>query len=170
MFRFFWNRQFTGKMFLYISICLKNERTSLTESSDSSTSNLSTIFPNSNQTAGTEGNLKNSVALKTDSTAVNVNTCENKVVLLQAAKTYVSNLNETKKSAFFCCSVQGIRGSFWTKMWKLFSLKSIRKEKLLINIFSEKSSFLKEFDIVKIKHTRFHNWGSFYSICLYCPL
>ena len=87
-------------MFLYISICLKNERTSLTESSDSNTSNLSTIFPNSNQTAGTEENLNNSVALQTDSTAVNVNTCENKVVLLQTAKTCVSNLNETKKSAF----------------------------------------------------------------------
>ena len=34
---------------------------------------------------------------------------------------------------------------------ELLNLKSIRKEKLLIKTFSEKSSFLKEFDIVKIK-------------------
>ena len=36
-------------------------------------------------------------------------------------------------------------------MKELLNLKSIRKEKLLINTFSEKNSFLKEFDIVKIK-------------------
>ena len=34
---------------------------------------------------------------------------------------------------------------------ELLDLKSIRKEKLLIITFSEKNSFLKEFDIVKIK-------------------
>ena len=36
-------------------------------------------------------------------------------------------------------------------MKELLNLKGIRKEKLLINTFSEKSSFLKEFHIVKIK-------------------
>ena len=69
-----------------ISICLKNERTNVTVSSDSNTSNLSTISPNSNQTAGPGGNLNNSVTLQTDSTAVNVNSCKNKVFLLQTAK------------------------------------------------------------------------------------
>ena len=34
---------------------------------------------------------------------------------------------------------------------ELVNIKSISKEKLLINTFSEKSSFLREFDIVKIK-------------------
>ena len=81
-----------------ISICLKNERTSPTGSSDSNTSNLSPISPNSNQTAVTEGNLNNSVALQTDSTAVNINSCKNQVVLLHTAKICVTNLNETKKS------------------------------------------------------------------------
>ena len=81
-----------------VSICLKNERTSPTGNSDSNTSNLSPISPNSNQTAVTEGNLNNSVALQTDSTAVNVNSCKNQVVLLHTAKICVSNLNETKKS------------------------------------------------------------------------
>ena len=76
-----------------ISICLKNEGTSLTGSSDSNTSNLSTNPPKSNQTAGIGGNLNNSVDLQTDSTAVNVNSCKNKVVLLQTANTCVSNLN-----------------------------------------------------------------------------
>ena len=37
-----------------ISICLKNERTNVTVSSDSNFSNLNTISPNSNQTAGLE--------------------------------------------------------------------------------------------------------------------
>ena len=36
-------------------------------------------------------------------------------------------------------------------MKKLLNLKTTRKEKLFINTFSEKSSFLKEFDIEKIK-------------------
>ena len=82
-----------------ISICLKNERTNVTVSSDSNTSNLSTISPNSNQTAGPGGNLNNSVALKFEqSTAVNVNSCKNKVVLLQTVKACACNLNETKKS------------------------------------------------------------------------
>ena len=79
------------------SICLKNERTSPTGSSDSNTSNLSKNSPNSNQTSGTGGHLDNYVALQTDSTALNVNSCKNKVVLLQTAKTCVSNLNETKQ-------------------------------------------------------------------------
>ena len=39
---------------------------------------------------------------------------------------------------------------------ELLNLKSIRKEKLLINAFSEKNSFLKEFDIVKIKLKGMH--------------
>ena len=47
---------------------------------------------------GPGGNLNNSVALQTDSTAVNVNSCKNKVVLLQTAKACACNLNETKKS------------------------------------------------------------------------
>ena len=82
-----------------ISACLKNERTSLNRNSDPNSSNLSTIFPNSNQTTGTEGNLNNSVALQTDSTAVNVGSCKSKPVLLQTAKTCVSNLIKTIKSS-----------------------------------------------------------------------
>ena len=77
---------------------LKNERTGLTGSSDPNTSNLSTISPNSNQTGGTEENLNNFVALQTDSTAANFNSWKNKIVLLQTAKTCVSNLNETIKT------------------------------------------------------------------------
>ena len=95
------------------SICLKNERTSPTGSSDSNTSNLSKNSPNSNQTSGTGGHLDNYVALQTDSTALNVNSCKNKVVLLQTAKTCVSNLNETKQNLHcVCCSIQGVRESF----------------------------------------------------------
>ena len=70
-----------------ISICLKNERTNVILSSDSNTSNLSMISPNSNQTTGPGENLNNSVALQTDSTAVNLNSFKNKVVLLQTTKT-----------------------------------------------------------------------------------
>ena len=80
-----------------ISICLKNERINVTVSSDSNTSNLSKISPNSNQSAGPGKNLNNSVALQTDSTAENVNSCKNKVVLLQTVKVCACNLNETKK-------------------------------------------------------------------------
>ena len=77
---------------------MKNERTNLTVSSDSNTSNLSTNSPNSNQIARPGGNLNNSVALQTDSTTVNVSSCKSNVVLLQTDKACVSNLNETKKS------------------------------------------------------------------------
>ena len=59
-----------------ISIYLKNERTNVSVTV-SYPSNLSKISPNSNQTAGPGGNLNNSVALQTDSTAVNVNSCQN---------------------------------------------------------------------------------------------
>ena len=46
----------------------------------------------------------------------------------------------------------GSQRTFLNKnMKELLNLKSIRKEKLLINTFSEKNSFLKEFDILKIK-------------------
>ena len=125
-----------------ISVCLKNERTSLTGSSDSNTSNLSTNSPNSNQTAGTEGNWNNSVALQTDSTAVNTKNCKSKVVLLQTAKTCVSNLNETKKSTLCMLFDSGSQRTFLNENVKeLLNLKSIRKEKLLINTFSENSSF-----------------------------
>ena len=135
-----------------ISICLKNERTNVTVSSDSNTSSLSTISPNSNQTAGPEGNLNNSVALQTDFTAVNVNNCKNKVVLLQTSKACVCNLNETKKSTLRMLFDSGSRRTFLNENVKeRLNLKSIGKEKLLINTLSEKTSFLKEFDIMKIK-------------------
>ena len=80
-----------------ISICLKNERTNPTVNSDSNTSNLSINSPNSNQSAGPGGNLNNFVALQIESTAVNVSSCKNNVVLLQTAKTSIFNLTETKK-------------------------------------------------------------------------
>ena len=121
---------------------MKHERTSLTRSSDSNTSNLSTNSPNSNQTAGTEGNWNNSVALQTDSTAVNIKNCKNKVVLLQTTKTCISNLNETKKSILRMLFDSGSQITFLNENVKeLLNLKSIRKEKLLINTFSENSSF-----------------------------
>ena len=130
---------------------MKNERTNVTVSSDSNTSNLSTISPNSNQTAGPGGNLNNSVALQTDSTAVNVSSCKNKIVLLKPAKACVGNLNETKKSILHMLFDSGSQRTFLNENVKLLNLKSIRKGKLLTNTFSKISSFLKEFDIVKIK-------------------
>ena len=46
----------------------------------------------------------------------------------------------------------GSQRSFFNGIVKaILNLKSIRQEKLLINTFSEKCSFLKEFHIVKIK-------------------
>ena len=101
---------------------MKHERTSLTRSSDSNTSNLSTNSPNSNQTAGTEGNWNNSVALQTDSTAVNIKNCKKSILrMLFDSGSQITFLNENVK--------------------ELLNLKSIRKEKLLINTFSENSSF-----------------------------
>ena len=131
---------------------MKNERTNGTVSSDSNTSNLSSISPNSNQTAGPGVNLNNSVDLQTDSTVVNVKKCRNKVVWLQTAKAYICNLHKTKKSTLRTLFDSGSQRTFLNKNVKeLLNLKIIRKEKLLINTFSEKSSFLKEFDIAKIK-------------------
>ena len=49
-----------------------------------------------------------------------------------------------------CCSTQEAREYFREK--KVLSLKTARRERLFINTFSEKSSFLKEFNIVKIKN------------------
>ena len=110
------------------SICLKNERTNVTVSSDSSTFNLSTISPNLNQTAGLGGNLNNSVALQTDSAAVNVNSCTNKVVLLQTVKACFCNLNKTKKSTLRMLFDSGSQRTFLNENVKeLLNLKSISK-------------------------------------------
>ena len=111
-----------------ISICLKNEKTNLTVSSDSNTSNLSTISPNSNETAGPGGNLNNSVALQTDSLVVNVNSCKNKVVLLRTAKACACNLNETKKSTLRMLIDSGSQRTFLNENAnELLNLKSITK-------------------------------------------
>ena len=61
-----------------ISICLKNERTNPTVTSDSNTSKLSMNSPNSNQFANPGENLNNSVVRQSNSTAVNVNSHRNK--------------------------------------------------------------------------------------------
>ena len=113
-----------------ISICLKNERTNVIVSFDSNTSNLSMTSPNSNQTAGPGRNLNNSVTLQTDSTAINVKSCKNKVALLQTAKACAGNLNETKKSTLCMLFDSGSQRTFLNENVKeLLNLKSIRKEK-----------------------------------------
>ena len=106
-----------------ISICLKNERTNSAVSSDSKTSNLSTNSCNSNQTVGPGGNLNNSVALPTDSTAVNVSSCKNKVVLLQTAKSAI--WMKLKNPQCVRCLIQEVREYFWKKMYeKSFEFKN----------------------------------------------